>query len=267
MRKTLWLTFLSLASFLMAFPAEVPTAKCEVQALFVTPDIDGTIRDALLNLISQAQSTIDVAIYSFSDDELAAALIEAHERGVRVWVMMEATNVNGQDSKACKLVQAGIPVKKDTKSGAFHHKFIVIDETWVVTGSYNWSAAANDANYENAVILQCSEIAEAFALHFERYLWPSGQEVRLTEGPSHESWCPGCTCLERLNKATAKQFEEVHGIGPTLAQRIIQYRAQIGGFQSLEQLKVKGIGEGRLEAILRYFCPELFGNQATCTDP
>lgn len=145
-----------------------------VQALFVTPAIDGTIRDALLDLISQAQYAIDVAIYSFTDDVLAEALIEAHKRGVQVRVMMEATNVNSQGSEACRLVRAGIPVRNDLASGLFHHKFLVIDGIWVVTGSYNWSAAANDKNYENVVILRCSEIAAFFVKHFDTMLWPLG---------------------------------------------------------------------------------------------
>ena len=194
MRKALWLAFLLLASFLVAFPAEAQPASCVVQALFVTPAIDGTIRDALLGLISQAQSTIDVAIYSFTDDELATALIDAYNRGVRVRVMMEAENVNSRGSEALRLAQAGIPVKADQASGLFHHKFIVIDDTWVVTGSYNWSASANDSNYENIVILQCSEIAAIFARHFETILWPSGASlVPYTQRPQPGGQPCDCT--------------------------------------------------------------------------
>ena len=194
MRKALGLAFLLFASFSVAFPAEIQTASCVVQALFVTPAIDGTIRDALLDLISQAQSTIDVALYSFTDDELATALIDAHNRGVRVRVMMESINVNTRGSEALRLAQAGIPVKTDQASGLFHHKFIVIDGSWVVTGSYNWSAAANDKNYENVVILQCSEIATIFAKHFDTILWPSGASlVPYTQRPQPSGQPCDCT--------------------------------------------------------------------------
>ena len=176
------------------FPAEVQTASCVVQALFVTPTIDGNIRDTLLALISRARFTIDVAIYSFTDDKLATALIDAHNRGVRARAMMEAGNVNNVGSEALRLAQAGIPVKTDSSSGLFHHKFIVIDGAWVVTGSYNWSAAANDKNYENVVILQCSEIVAIFAKHFDTILWPSGASlVPYTQRPQPGGQPCDCT--------------------------------------------------------------------------
>jgi competence protein ComEA len=54
-----------------------------------------------------------------------------------------------------------------------------------------------------------------------------------------------------LSTATAEQLDAVaEGIGPTLAARIVEYRDQNGGFQSVEQLReVPGIGEVRLQAL------------------
>jgi len=77
--------------------------------------------------------------------------------------------------------------------------------------------------------------------------------------PGTGEWCPGCTCLEKLDRATQAQYEEVYGIGSVLSERIVEYRDRIGGFTSPYQLDaVYGIGLARMEAILRYFCPELY---------
>lgn len=56
-----------------------------------------------------------------------------------------------------------------------------------------------------------------------------------------------------INRATARDFEALPGIGPKLAERIVETRTQLGGFKSIDDLKrVKGIGEGKLERIRRY---------------
>src|SRR4051812_12627151 len=53
-----------------------------------------------------------------------------------------------------------------------------------------------------------------------------------------------------LSDATQAQLEQLDGIGPALAQRIIQYRQQHGGFRSIDELKeVSGIGDKRFDAL------------------
>jgi competence protein ComEA len=59
-----------------------------------------------------------------------------------------------------------------------------------------------------------------------------------------------------LGSATAEQLDELDGIGPTLAERIVEYRQAKGGFGSLDQLaEVEGIGEKRLEALKTALTP------------
>jgi competence protein ComEA len=53
-----------------------------------------------------------------------------------------------------------------------------------------------------------------------------------------------------LASATVEQLDELDGIGPTLAKRIVEYREQHGGFRSIAELdEVEGIGEKRMEAL------------------
>ena len=257
MRKALALSLVLVCLLGLTVGAQ-EAATCSVQAFFVSPDIDGVIEQELITLINQATSTLDVALYSFTDDQLGAAVIRAHQRGVAVRVILEERNVSSTGSEAEKLYNEGIPLKVDSASGLFHHKFAVIDSEIVITGSYNWSHSADDDNFENVVVIECPEIAAAFAQEFER-LWAFWSMPYEPYALGTGEWCPSCTCLEKLNRATQAQYEEVYGIGPVLSKRIIEYRERIGGFTSPYQLdNVPGIGPKRMEAILRYFCPELY---------
>ena len=68
-------------------------------------------------------------------------------------------------------------------------------------------------------------------------------------GSALEPGAPGAPKLS-LGSATADQLDELDGIGPTLSERILEYRTEHGGFGSLEELReVEGIGEKRFESL------------------
>jgi phosphatidylserine/phosphatidylglycerophosphate/cardiolipin synthase-like enzyme len=126
--------------------------------------------DLLAGLIRGAKDRIYVAIYSFTSDRLAEALIEARRRGVDVRVVMERREANGTDSEYPRPLGAGVEVRLDANPDLMHHKFMVIDGEIVVTGSYNWSAAAEERNDENLVVIRDREVAGAYEREFER-IW------------------------------------------------------------------------------------------------
>jgi competence protein ComEA len=67
-------------------------------------------------------------------------------------------------------------------------------------------------------------------------------------GATGASAVPGAKL--HLSSATPEQLDQVDGIGPTLAERIVQYRTEHGGFRSIEELaEVEGIGEQRLATL------------------
>ena len=122
------------------------------------------------SLINHAQTSIDVAMFSFTSRPLAWALVRAAQRGVRVRVVLDDGQARSRWSKYRFLKKKGIPVKLDNRSAYMHHKFAVIDGKLVITGSYNWTASAEKRNDENLVVLRMPEFIRAFEGEFER-LW------------------------------------------------------------------------------------------------
>jgi phosphatidylserine/phosphatidylglycerophosphate/cardiolipin synthase-like enzyme len=124
----------------------------------------------LINLISQARKSVYVAIYSFTRDGLARALIDAKNRGVEVKIIIEEENAYGQGSDYRMLKEAGVDIRLDGNPALMHHKFMVVDGEIIVTGSYNWSTAAEDRNDENFVVIRDRSVAERFMQEFNRLL-------------------------------------------------------------------------------------------------
>ncbi|MFC2106008.1 phospholipase D-like domain-containing protein [Candidatus Bipolaricaulota bacterium] len=140
---------------------------CEVDAFFSSPYVDNEIESRIVAAIDAAQSLLLIALYSFTDDQLGAAVVSAAHRGVDVYVLLDA----GQDSDSGEseypnLLTARIPVGVEYYSGLLHHKFAVIDDTVVITGSYDWTDSADDSNFENVVFITCEEIAADFTAEF-----------------------------------------------------------------------------------------------------
>ncbi len=119
---------------------------------FFSPN--GGARNAILAQIDQAQIEILIALYYFTDPILAEALITAKSRGVAVQLILDRSQKNGRHSQAKRLNDAGIKVHFDSKHRIFHHKFMVVDDRVVITGSQNWTKSAESVNAENTLILQ-----------------------------------------------------------------------------------------------------------------
>ena len=74
--------------------------------------------------------------------------------------------------------------------------------------------------------------------------------VSLSDQPSAAAPKRSSTGLLDLNRATEQDFDALPGIGPRLAERIMEYRQSVGAFHSLDELRdVKGIGKKKFERI------------------
>ncbi|WP_321816991.1 MULTISPECIES: phospholipase D-like domain-containing protein [unclassified Paraburkholderia] len=117
-------------------------------------------------------ATILVAAYELTSLDIARALITAHQRGVKVAVVADATENRKPASRVRMLVQNGIPVKFDNRLQMLHDKYLVLDGTAVETGSFNFTkAAASDEHAENACVFRhVPKMAAAFTGAWQR-LW------------------------------------------------------------------------------------------------
>lgn len=134
-------------------------------AVFFSPK--GGCEAAVVREIGAAKSRIAVQAYSFTSPAIVSALKGAHDRGVVVAVLLDKSNLTGKYSGASYLLNAGLPVGIDPMHAIAHNKIIIIDpdlpRATVLTGSFNFSRAAESSNAENLVILrECPELVKAY---------------------------------------------------------------------------------------------------------
>jgi phosphatidylserine/phosphatidylglycerophosphate/cardiolipin synthase-like enzyme len=131
-------------------------------------------REALLERLRAARKEILVAAFVLTDRGVVESLVQAQKRGVGVQVLLETRNLG--DSREEDLLRAGVAVRKDDNPYTLHHKVMVIDGTFVITGSYNFTARAWQVNNENLLILQSPALAERYREEILS-LWREGQPL------------------------------------------------------------------------------------------
>jgi len=127
-------------------------------------------RQRIKTLFQQSRRTIDVCVFTITDDEISEAIAEACNRGVRVRILSDDRKSTDTGSDVERLTSHGIEVRLDTSPYHMHHKFAIFDGEIVLTGSYNWTRSAADKNEENIVILSDPELLRSFGREFEK-LW------------------------------------------------------------------------------------------------
>ncbi|MEY3443908.1 MAG: hypothetical protein RLZZ519_2189 [Bacteroidota bacterium] len=126
--------------------------------------------NAIVSQIQSAQKTLDICVFTISDDRISDALIATHQRKVRVRLVTDNEKLLDLGSDIERHVKAGIAVKVDRTEHHMHHKFAVVDGKSVVTGSYNWTKSAAEFNQENIIVSTELAVVHSFQGEFER-LW------------------------------------------------------------------------------------------------
>jgi len=110
--------------------------------------------DVIVKTISQARTSIYVQAYSFTSAPIAKSLLEAHKRGVHVEVILDKSNRTAKYSSADFLANQGILTFIDAQHAIAHNKIMVIDGETVITGSFNFTKAAQLHNAENLIVIK-----------------------------------------------------------------------------------------------------------------
>ena len=135
-----------------------------------------SLEKRLVARLADAAIRIDAALYRLASTPVADALIEAHHRGVQVRVVTETDNVDEEAIE--RLQEVGISVADDDEhDGLMHHKFIVIDERYVWTGSYNTTYNGAYRNNNNVILIDSVPLAYNFTQEFrELFLDAQGKK-------------------------------------------------------------------------------------------
>lgn len=144
---------------------KVQLGDIAIQALF-SPE-DGAM-SVIVPLVANARSSIRIMAFSFTHEDLGKAVAARAASGVDTAVIFETRGSETVHSELGMFLDKGIPSRQDGNGSSFHHKVIVIDGRWTVTGSLNFSANADESNSENTLIIDSPAIAALYLEEFER---------------------------------------------------------------------------------------------------
>lgn len=131
----------------------------------------GGCTDAIVAQINGAKTSVHVQAYSFTSKPIAAALVGAAKRGVKVEAVLDKSQRSEKYSEADFLAHAGIPTWIDSKHAIAHNKIMLIDGTTILTGSFNFTNAAEKNNAENLLVLKdVPELYAAYEANFQAHL-------------------------------------------------------------------------------------------------
>lgn len=145
-------------SITCASPQQVcfsPTGHCDQQ---------------VIQVIDRAQRNLDLAIYSINHPAIVDAILAAKKRGVAVRMLVDRSQSSTptEAPELHRLLEAGVAVKRNTRTRIMHLKVAVADQAVVAYGSFNWTTAATSKNDEILVVTECGGLAGEIEKEFEK---------------------------------------------------------------------------------------------------
>jgi len=131
-------------------------------------------QDAIVQAIGNAKTSVLVQAYSFTSEPIAKALLDAKKRGVAIAAILDKSQRTEKYSGATFLKNEGIPVFIDDTHAIAHNKVMVIDAETVITGSFNFTKAAEERNAENVLIIKSKDLAKLYSGNWEAHRGHSG---------------------------------------------------------------------------------------------
>jgi len=197
MKKLYHLNIITIAILLLAILPLNTIAKTEVYfSLLDDP------QSVIINNINKAGESINIAMYSFTEGEIAKAVVKAHNRGVAVKVYLDSRDISNEHSKSRFLINEGIEDIRISSGYSNHNKFAIIDNSIVITGSYNWTASAGSRNDENLLVIDDTYIVQRYHDYFY-YLWDNKYSVKRYEELLRH---PGIRLQEPVSESKQNHF-------------------------------------------------------------
>jgi phosphatidylserine/phosphatidylglycerophosphate/cardiolipin synthase-like enzyme len=180
---------------------------------------NGGCTEAIVKAIDAASTEIRVQAYVFTSADIANALIRAQQRKppVKVYLLIDKNHDTKKNDQTLRLIQADIETRiEDYGSGIAHDKVVIIDKRKVITGSFNYTVAAEQLNGENLLVLQQPQLTARYLDNWEKH-WTHPTTLQfMSRPPLLDPIAPevaiqraGQLCHVRMRVATAKS---VHGI-------------------------------------------------------
>ncbi len=127
-------------------------------------------RRKIIDLCHQARHSIDICVFTISDDTLTDAILKAYQRGVEIRIITDNDKSGDMGSDIDELIAKGVTVRMDQTPNHMHHKFAIFDKTILLNGSFNWTRSASRYNQENIVVSGEGTIVNEFQRTYEA-LW------------------------------------------------------------------------------------------------
>lgn len=152
----------------------------------------GGCTEAVVNEIRRARQQIFVQAYSFTSQPISGALVEAHQRGVQVFIVLDKSQRTEQYSGADFVANAGIPTLIDAAHAIAHNKIMLIDGQTIITGSFNFTKNAEENNAENLLIIRGRpDLYYAYEMNFRHhYEHSQPYQGRGVSGPVNRGSAP-----------------------------------------------------------------------------
>lgn len=160
MKKTI--AFLIAIIILAACSQPVGTTPIQNNSVDVFFSPRGGCTEAIIKEINHARADVYVQAYSFTSSPIAKALLDASKRGVKVEAILDKSQRTAKYSSATFLANVRIATYIDDKHAIAHNKIMIIDGTTVLTGSFNFTKAAEERNAENLMIVRSKELARLY---------------------------------------------------------------------------------------------------------
>lgn len=157
-------------------PASGAAKRAPAWKVYFSPK--GGCTEAVVEALGKANRSVIVQAYSFTSAPIAKAIVDAKRRGLRVEVILDKSQVTEKYSSADFLAHEGVPTYIDSAHAIAHNKVMVIDDKTVLTGSFNFTKAAEESNAENLLVIQDAKLASRYSENWRAHL----QHTRAYEG-------------------------------------------------------------------------------------